>query len=155
MANGLGRAGVLVVLVGSAILTSEPRDQAASALTRAQRVAGIRDRLLSTIMTATASVFLKQALALSTEWQALAAWSWLGWLMGLAWMVFLRVQKSAATTSSASRRDWQATLLVAVSSVDHARLHYRPLRSYECRIRFSPIPNWQLDQRALGASTVR
>ncbi len=73
----LGLVGVLVVLLGSAILTSEPRSIDGQRLSQAERRRGIRDRLLSTVMTAMASVFLKQALG--------TAASGMGWPPGVCW----------------------------------------------------------------------
>lgn len=109
-----GIVGVLVVLLGSAILTSEPRNGGASRLSQTERRIGIRDRLLSTIMTAMASVFLKQAIELATQWQALAAWCVVGWGMSLLWMGIATMGKRSARVSVTSS-SLRATVLVAIA----------------------------------------
>ncbi len=115
--TALGVVGVLVVLLGSAILTSEPRDADASQLTQAQRRLGVRDRLLSTVMTAMASVFLKQALEVANQWQVLSAWCLLGWLLSLLWigLEHVRTGASGIAKEQATGKDLQATFLVAVA----------------------------------------
>lgn len=111
-----GLVGVMVVLFGSAILTSEPRNGDASRLSQAERRVGIRDRLLSTFMTAMASVFLKQAIELATQWQALAAWCVVGWVMSLLWMGVATMGKRPARLSSVvSGSSLRATVLVAIA----------------------------------------
>lgn len=112
-----GILGVLVVLLGSAILTSEPRSSAAAAMSRSERRRGIRDRLLSTVMTAMASVFLKQALTLATEWQALAAWCVTGWAIATAWGAagWLRSNRLKRPLDQFTKRDLRATFLVATA----------------------------------------
>ena len=107
-----GVLGVLIVLLGSALLTSEPRGLSGSTLSRQQRRVGIRDRLLSTVMTAMASVFLKKTLELASEVQALSAWCLLCCALGTAlfWLQGKPNQRLELT-----QRDWRATFLVAVA----------------------------------------
>ena len=111
----LGMVGVLVVLLGSAILTSEPRNGTTTMLTQAERRSGIRDRLLSTVMTAMASVFLKRTLELGSQWQALAAWSVMGWVMALVWMAWQRWRVGIVIEKPLSSTNLRATMLVAVA----------------------------------------
>ncbi len=115
--TALGVVGVLVVLLGSAILTSEPRGTTPSSLSPAQRRAGIRDRLLSTVMTAMASVFLKQALPLASEWQALAAWCVLSLTLAMIWIAidFKRNGSPLIEWQQVTKRDAFATFLVAMA----------------------------------------
>lgn len=80
----LGAVGVGIVVLGTLWLTSEPRS-AAEAVSASKRRAGVRDRLLAVVLTATASVFLKQAMAGQTEMQVLAVWCMLSWLLAAGW----------------------------------------------------------------------
>lgn len=79
-----GAAGVGIVVLGTLWLTSESRS-AAETVSASKRRAGVRDRLLAVVLTATASVFLKQAMAGQTEMQVLAVWCMLSWLLAASW----------------------------------------------------------------------
>ncbi len=83
----LGIAGVVVVLIGSAILTSEPSRDRHATVTREQRRRGIQDRLLAVLLTAIASVFLKKAMESANAWQVLSAWCMLCWVIAFAWQL--------------------------------------------------------------------
>ncbi len=82
-----GNSGVVVVLIGSAILTSEPSRDRHATVTREQRRRGIQDRLLAVLLTAIASVFLKKAMESANAWQVLSAWCMLCWVIAFAWQL--------------------------------------------------------------------
>lgn len=103
--NLMGMTGVAILLLGSILLTSQPRladgprDQHVS---RAQRRAGVRDRLLAVLLTAAASVFLKQALNSGTQWQVLGAWCVLSWLLAKGWQIVADRQLADSLSEQAS-----------------------------------------------------
>lgn len=105
-----GLIGVVVVLLGTLWLTSEPRTQAYAlprAARRAEIRAGIRDRLLAVLLTAVASVFLKQGMADVAQAQVLAVWCLVSWLLAALWMLLRALQKRT-WIERASHADRQA-----------------------------------------------
>jgi len=101
--SGMGALGVGIVIVGSICLTIDGRSETKS-LTAAQKHAGIRDRLLAVLLTAAASVFLKEALPLASPWQVLAAWCLASWLLAMLWRLGLRLMPPRVALSTGS--DW-------------------------------------------------
>lgn len=79
-----GAVGVGIVVLGTIWLTSQPRSKA-EAMDAPRRTTGVRDRLLAVVLTATASVFLKQAMTSQTEVRVLAVWCMVSWLIAVAW----------------------------------------------------------------------
>lgn len=135
-----GLAGVAIILIGTIWLTSHPRplsqfswrvpkksvNIAAETNSADLRASGIRDRLLAVALTATASVFLQQGLAGATQWQVLATWCLLSWLLAtilhavLSWKLWFRrhVVKSMlqiARQSSDPRRLAERSTLFTVA----------------------------------------
>lgn len=85
--SSYGLLGVLIVLIGTLWLTTEPSDGAVM-LTRAARRAGVRDRLMAVLLTAVASVFMKQALPHASQLQVVAVWCVLSYVIAWVWKNF-------------------------------------------------------------------
>jgi drug/metabolite transporter (DMT)-like permease len=115
--SGMGALGVAIVVLGTLSLTSERRSPAEAVQSR-QRRAGIRDRLLAVLLTATASVFLKQAMTNESESRVLAVWCVTSWLLAIGWQVLARL---AGQPRSATAVD---ALPQATGSVEHAAGNY-------------------------------
>jgi drug/metabolite transporter (DMT)-like permease len=94
-----GAVGVAIVVLGTIWLTSEPSSRA-EAVDAAKRRAGIRDRLLAVVLTATASVFLKQAMAGQSEVRVLAVWCLLSWLLAAMWQALHAVLRRRSGRAS-------------------------------------------------------
>ncbi|MCC6511486.1 MAG: hypothetical protein IT423_20470 [Pirellulaceae bacterium] len=101
-----GMLGVAIILLGSLLLTVGPRDSASSPISIAQKRAGVRDRLLSVLLTAMASVFLKRTLEDAGQWQVLSAWCLLSWLLAAGWTI-------SATALESRRRLRTSTINIA------------------------------------------
>lgn len=115
-----GAVGVAIVVLGTIGLTSQRRSQA-DAVDACKRRAGVRDRLLAVLLTATASVFLKQAMDGHTEVQVLSVWCLVSWLLAALWLagvaLISRGRRLPSALAGASRREPQhrAVFIVAVA----------------------------------------
>jgi drug/metabolite transporter (DMT)-like permease len=115
--NSWGLLGVVIVLVGTALLTSEP-PRAAAEVPRTARRAGIRDRLLAVLLTAVASVFLKQGMTGHSELQVLAVWCMLSWLLSALWLsghALLARRQVPPQPAPLNQRQRKAIFIVALS----------------------------------------
>ncbi|MFO1065160.1 MAG: DMT family transporter [Pirellulales bacterium] len=93
-----GLVGTLIVLTGSILLTYEPIHGASP--WKIWRKRGVRDRLAAVVLTAAASVVLKQAFEFGSSWQVLGTWSLLGFAM--PWMISLPCAVLAARSRARS-----------------------------------------------------
>lgn len=114
-----GTVGVAIVVLGTIGLTSQRRSDIA--VDARKRRAGVRDRLLAVLLTATASVFLKQAMDGHTEVQVLSVWCLVSWLLAAIWLAAIalisRVRSMPSASAGASRPEPQhrAVFIVAVA----------------------------------------
>ncbi len=121
--TAFGLLGVCIVLLGTAWLTSEPREPMSLA-DQKLRYKGIRDRLLAVLLTAMASVCLKQTLTTQTSWQALAAWCWISWMIAVVWWMLVRGKKRRKAFSRSESAS--ATIgLTELWKLNDWRWHYR------------------------------
>ena len=108
--NIAGLVGVAIVLLGTLWLTAEPRTES-TRIAPAARRAGIRDRLLAVVLTAVASVFLKQAMVGKAELEVLAVWCLLSWLLVVLWQVAIAYFSGPMTMSSGQTAHPQPMML--------------------------------------------
>lgn len=111
-----GLFGVVIVLLGTLWLTSQ-RSASETRLSREARWAGVRDRLLAVVLTAVASVFLKQGMAGHDQAQVLGVWCLLSWLLATLWRGL-----AAATTARSSAASPPADVFQRSMNIGGGRL---------------------------------